>query len=276
MELHRRWGASFFAALSQRRPQVALAQLVVEDVEAVVVTMSATLGRRSRQIMTTTVESIMRHLRGTGQIPRRCVPFLPRMKTYALSSLPSVIAWIDVERALASIDRGDALGRRDHAMVLLVATYGLRAAEIVNMRLDDIDWRCEVLHVRQSKTRRTLDLPLVAAVRDSLVAYLRDGRGATGERRVFLKVHAPQGCISNAILYGVVRKTLTNAGIEAAHFGPHALRHARASSLIRSGQSLKTIGDLLGHRVPEATLMYCKVAVEDLRTVALDLPAVSS
>ena len=276
IEQHGRWGAAFFIELNRRRPLVALSELGVGDVEAVVVKMAATLGRRSRQIMTTNVESLVRYLRGTGQVPRACVPFLPRTKTYALSALPSVIAWSDVERAITEIDRSDALGRRDHAMVLLVATYGLRAAEVVDLRLDDIDWRRGVLRVRQSKTRRTLDLPLVPAVRDALVTYLRDGRGVTHDRHVFLKVHAPHGCISRAILYTVVRKTLVKAGIKASHFGPHALRHARASSCIRSGHSLKTIGDLLGHRVPEATLIYCKVAVEDLRTVALELPEVSS
>lgn len=274
VEEHERWVSTFFTALGRQRPQLALEQLGVGDVEAVVVTIASGLARRSRQIMTTTIESLMRHLRSTGQIPRDCVPFLPRMKTYALSSLPSVIAWSDVKRAIAGIDRGDVLGRRDHAMVLLVATYGLRAAEVVGLRLDDIDWRRGVLHVRQSKTRRRLELPLVAAVREALIAYLRD-RGATGERHVFLKVHAPHGRISRPILYTVVRKTLKKAGIEAVHFGPHALRHARASSLIRDGKSLKTIGDLLGHRVPEATLMYCKIAVEDLRTAALEVPWVS-
>lgn len=273
---HRRWASAFLVALGQQRPQLALDQLSVGAVESVVVKMASTLGRRSRQIMTTSIEALMRHLRGTGQIARECVPFLSRTKTYALSSLPSVIAWNEVERAITGIDRSDLLGRRNHAMVLLIATYGLRAAEVVGLRLDDIDWRRGVLHVRQSKTRRTLELPLVAPVRESLVAYLRDGRGSTTERHVFLKVHAPRGRISRGILYGVIRKVLTKAGIEAAHLGPHALRHARASALLRSGQSLKTIGDLLGHRVPEATLVYCKVAVEDLRTVALELPAVSS
>jgi site-specific recombinase XerD len=275
VEQHRRWASAFFAALGQQRPQLALDKLGVGDVEAVVGTMAAALGRRSRQIMTTNIDSLMRYLRGTGQISRECMPFLPRMKAYALSSLPSVIAWSDVERAVTGIDRSDAVGRRDHAMVLLVATYGLRAAEVVGLQLDDIDWRRGVLHVRQRKTRRMLELPLVAAVRESLIAYLRDGRGATTERHVFLKIHAPRGRISRAILYTVVRKALTKAGIEAAHLGPHALRHARASALLRSGRSLKTIGDLLGHRVPEATLIYCKIAVEDLRTVALELPAVS-
>ncbi|HJW76853.1 MAG TPA: site-specific integrase [Thermoleophilia bacterium] len=275
IQQHRRWASAFFAELGHRRPWVDLTALGVTDVETTTVALAEGLGRRSRQIMTTSISALVGYLRGTGQIPHSCVPFLPRMRTYALSSLPSTIAWSDVEHAMAGIERTSPLGRRDYAMVLLVASYGLRAAEVVDLRLDDIDWRQGVVHVRQSKTRRTLNLPLLPAARDAIVAYLRDGRGTTEDRRVFLKVHAPRGPISRAVLYEVVRKTLRRAGIKAAHFGPHALRHARATSLIRSGESLKAIGDLLGHRVPEATLIYCKVAVEDLRTVALELPGVS-
>lgn len=78
--------------------------------------------------------------------------------------------------------------------------------------------------------------------------------------------------VTRATLYAVVRKTFENAGVKSAHYGPHTLRHARATDLLRGGQSLKTIGDLLGHRVPEATLIYCKVAIEDLRVAALELP----
>jgi len=276
IEQHRRWSAAFLGSLASRCPSVELPALSCADAEATFIAVGRSLGRRSRQIMTATVESFIRFLRSVGHVPTTCVPFLPRMKTYALSSLPSVIPWSDVERALDGIGRTTSMGRRDAALVTLVAMYGLRAAEVVNLRLDDIDWRGGVIHVRQTKTRRVLDLPLLLPVRDALVAYLREARPEPAERRIFAKCHAPRGPISRAVLYGVVRKTLKVAGIEAAHYGPHALRHARATSLIRTGESLKVIGDLLGHRVPEATMVYCKVAVEDLRAVALELPEASS
>lgn len=272
---HRRWSNAFLESLASRCPSAELSVLTCTDAEATVVAVGRGLGRRSRQIMTTTVESFLRFLRGAGRIPSTCMPFLPRKKTYALSSLPFAIAWSDVGRALEGIDRSTCVGKRDAALVTLVATYGLRAAEIVDLRLDDVDWRGGVIHVRQTKTRRLLDLPLVPPVRDALVAYLRDGRSETNERRIFIKHHAPRGPISRAALYAVVCKTLKAAGIKAAHYGPHALRHARATSLVRAGQSLKVVGDLLGHRVPEATMIYCKVAVEDLRAVALELPEAS-
>lgn len=274
VEQHRRWSRAFLGRLARDRRSQSLAQLSVGDVESIVLELADGIGHRSRQIMTTSVEALIKYLRGAGHVPPTCHPFLPRTRRYALSSLPSVIAAEEVERALEGIDRTTTMGLRDYAMVRLVATYGLRASEAVTIQLDDIDWRREILHVRQSKTRRGLTLPLLDPVRDALIAYLRGGRPETSSRTVFMKCHAPRGPMTRAALYAVVRKALKRAGVAADHYGPHALRHARASSLLRRGHSLKTIGDLLGHRVPEATLIYCKVDVDTLRTVAIDVPEV--
>lgn len=276
VDQHQRWGAAFLMRMSLCRPPVELAQLRVEDVEEAAVALCEGLERRSRQIMRSTIESLVRYLRGAGHIPSSCIPFLPRLRTYALAALPSAVPWELVERAVEGVDRSDPMGMRDCALLLLLTTYGLRSAEVVGLQLDDVDWRQEVIHVRQTKTRRTLDLPLVPRVRDAIVEYLRKGRPVTRERAVFFKCHAPRGPITHGVLYAVVRKALLRVGIEAAHYGPHAIRHARATALLRSGHSLKTIGDLLGHRVPEATLIYCKLDLEALRAVALELPEVRS
>jgi len=276
IQQHRRWCAAFLGRLSLRHPPIELAKLSSSDVEGVALEVAENIGRRSRQIMASTLGSFMRYLCSVGQIPSSCAPFLPQLRRYAISSLPSTIPWSEVERAVDTMEQGDPMGRRDYALLRLVTAYGLRAGEVVALRLEDIGWRSSVIHVRQSKTHRTLDLPLTRPVRDALLAYLRNGRPATADRRVFQKCHAPRGAITRALLYSVVRKTLKKAGIQSPHFGPQILRHAYASALIRAGQPLKTIGDLLGHRVPEATLIYCKVDVEALRCVALDLPEVGS
>jgi hypothetical protein len=160
IELHRHWASAFFAQLGRRSPRIDLAVLGIADVEAATMELREGRGRRQRQIMTTTIRALLRFLRGTGKVPRSCVPFLPQMKTYALSSLPSTIAWNDVERTIASMDTSSGLGQRDYAMVMLAATYGLRSAEVVNLRLDDFDWRHGIIHVRQSKTRRTGQVPV--------------------------------------------------------------------------------------------------------------------
>lgn len=276
VEQHRRWGTAFFARLDARRPGASLRELTGQDVESAVLALADGRGRRCRQILTTTVESLVRYLQSCGRIPTSCCPFLPRQKSYALASLPSAIPWEDVECTLAQMDRTTPVGQRDYALLVLLATYGLRASEVIGLRLNDLDWRGGVMHIRQTKTRRVLDLPLVPRAIEALVAYLRHARSKTADRSVFLKLQAPRGPLTRAALYAIVRKALRGAGAKAEHYGPHSLRHARATSLIRHGRSLKMVGDLLGHRQPESTLLYCKLAVEDLRRVALELPELPS
>lgn len=277
LDLHRRWTTVFIKALAARSPPIGLSrELSAQSIQTVVVDLAGGLGRRCRQIMTTTVESFLRYLRGTGIVPRSCLPFLPRLKTYAMASLPSCIEADDIERAVQQVDRSSPLGRRNYALLVLVATYGLRAGEVIGLRLEQLRWRRGVIVVRQTKTRRDLELPMVPRVQEALIEYLRNGRPATEDRHVFQKVHAPRGPITRAILYGVLRKALIQAGVKAPQYGPNILRHSRATTLIRLGHPLKVAGDLLGHRVPEATLIYCKLAIEDLREVALDLPEESS
>lgn len=246
--------------------------LAASDVESVMVKLSAGLGTRSHQILVSAVESFLRFERTTGRVPMTCAPFLPRRRQHALAALPTALSTAEIELALATADQNSAMGRRDFAILQLLATYGLRSSEVAELRLDDIHWRLGTLRVRQGKVRRDLLLPLVEPVASAIVAYLRDGRPTTAAREVFRKCTAPAGSISRTVVYEVVRKALGSAGIEAKHWGPHMFRHARATSLLRRGVPLKTIGDLLGHRVPEATSIYCKLAVEDLRVVALDIP----
>jgi site-specific recombinase XerD len=271
LEIHADRVGIFLEAL-RAAGNVTMEALTATDVESAAVKLSAGLGTRSHQILVSAIESFLRFERTTGRIPTTCTPFLPRRRQHALATLPAALSDAEVGRALATADRSSAMGRRDAAILQLLATYGLRASEIAGLRLEDIQWRLGTLRVRQGKVRRDLVLPLVEPVTSALIAYLRDGRPATDARHVFRKCTAPAGPLSRAVVYAVVRKALVSAGIEAKHWGPHTLRHARATSLLRRGVPLKTIGDLLGHRVPEATSLYCKLAVDDLRAVALEIP----
>ena len=276
IDQHHHWARAFLSRLGEREPRVSLSELTTQEVEDVADLVSVGSSVRDHQRSMAAIDALIAYLQSAGHVSEACTPFLPRRKRYALATLPSTIPWKDIEQAIRGIDRSTAMGRRDHALVQLVAIYGLRAGEVVGLRLDDFDWRRNVLRVRQTKTRRLLWLPLIPTVVDTVVDYLRHGRPQTKSRHVFLKCQAPIHPITRAILYGVVRKTLRRAGIKAGQYGPHILRHARATSLLRKGHSLKVIGDLLGHRVPEATALYCKLAVDDLRGVALELPEVSS
>jgi integrase/recombinase XerD len=165
-------------------------------------------------------------------------------------------------------------GLRDHAILLLLATYGLRAGEVTALRLDDIDWRKDRLRVRHSKTGCDSFLPLLAPVGEAIVAYLRDGRPKTKGREVFLRVRAPfQSLRTGSSLYHMVEHRLQKAEIklERKH-GPHAFRHARAVGLLKAGVAMKSIGDVLGHRSPDSTAVYLKLATSELRAVGLEIP----
>lgn len=162
-------------------------------------------------------------------------------------------------------------GLRDHAILQILATYGLRAGEIRNLRIEDIDWRTEVIRVRHSKTQACSFLPLMNPAGEAVLAYLRSGRPATDAREIFLRTRAPYRKLEK--LYSLVRRRLRDAGIKPpGKCGPHIFRHARAVEMLRASVPQKIIGDLLGHRSTASTAPYLKLATEDLRAIALDVP----
>ncbi len=175
---------------------------------------------------------------------------------------------------LRSIDRTTPKGRRDYAMFLLVATYGLRASEVRALSLDDVTWRARQIRVPRPKVGMSLLLPLTDEVGAALLEYLRRGRPASAHRRLFLRVQVPLGPLGPGTVGDAFRTWARRAGIRLpARGGPHCMRHSLALHLLREGASLKTIGDLLGHRSAESTGVYLRLDVDDLRDVALPLPA---
>ncbi len=188
---------------------------------------------------------------------------------YRLSGIPRSIAWVDVERTLSGVDRGTAVGRRDYAMLLLMVLYGLRSREVAALTLDDLDWRGERLHVGGRKAGHSTTYPLSSSGGEALIAYLRDGRPVTTERRIFLHAVAPRRPVSHHLVSDRARRHLLKAGIAVRRPGSHTLRHSCAQRLVDADFSLKVIGDYLGHGAAASTEIYTKVAVETLRQVAL-------
>jgi len=194
---------------------------------------------------------------------------------YAFESIPSALGSGDVEKILAAT-RQDCTqkGIRDYAILMLISKYGIRSGEIVTLRLDDVDWRQEVIRIRHSKTGAISYLPLLTEVGEAVLKYLQDSRPKTSFREIFIRACAPYRpfrCGSS--LYRLVRHRLEAANvITTGKRGPHAFRHARAVSMLRATVSVKDIGDLLGHRAADSTLVYLKLATEDLRAVALEIP----
>jgi site-specific recombinase XerD len=170
---------------------------------------------------------------------------------------------------LDQVDRRTAVGRRDYAMLLLMATYGLRAREVAALTLDDIDWKRDRLHVRERKADHTTAYPLAPAIGEAIVDYLKNGRPGVESRELFWRHPAPQAPLTYVTVSTCAGKYLRKAGIPVSRPGSHTLRHACVQRLVDEGFPLKTIGDYVGHRAASSTMIYAKVQVDGLREVAL-------
>jgi integrase/recombinase XerD len=190
-------------------------------------------------------------------------------QVYRLSNIPRSICWEDVNRVLASVDRRTEAGRRDHAILLLLVTYGLRGREVAALTLDDIDWKNDRLKIPERKAGHSTAFPLSAVVGEAIIDYLRHGRPDTSDRHVFFRAVAPRRRIGAAAVSAIARTCLLKAGVQVPRPGSHTLRHSAVQRLVDADFDLKTIGDFVGHRSARSTEVYAKVAVEALREVAL-------
>jgi len=211
----------------------------------------------------------LRYLHRERLIPKDLSESVEMSRRYRLSGVPRSIAWDDVRRMLEAVDCRTVVGRRDHAILVLLITYGLRAREIAAMTLDDIDWKRERIRVPERKAGHSTGYPLSPTVGAALLDYLQHGRPKTSERRIFLRVLAPQGAFTAGAVAGRVAHYLHRAGIDVPRAGSHTLRHTCVQRLVDADFPFKTIGDYVGHRTPDSTDIYAKVAVEALREVAL-------
>lgn len=190
-------------------------------------------------------------------------------QVYRLADVPRSITWDEVRRMLAVVDRRTVRGRRDYAILLLLVTYGLRAHEVARLTLDDIDWKRERLQVPERKAGHWTAYPLASVVAESLIEYLQKGRPETSDRHLFFRTLAPRAPISNGAVSASVALYLQKAGIKVRRPGAHTLRHTCVQRLIDAEFPLKTIGDYVGHRSPQSTEIYTKVALASLREVAM-------
>jgi integrase/recombinase XerD len=175
---------------------------------------------------------------------------------------------------LASIDRHTAIGRRDYAILLLLARLGLRSGEVASLELEDVDWSAGHLSVLGKRGQRS-EMPLPADVGKAIAAYLRHGRPRSISRRIFLRVKAPICGFRGACGVGsIVRHRLQRARINAPTRGAHQFRHGLATEMLREGASLAEIGAVLGHRHPDTTRIYTKVDLTALHTLAQPWPGV--
>jgi integrase/recombinase XerD len=266
----------FLASLGSSADQECLASLGVCDVDAYLLQCCRGLRRASIEDCTVCLRDFLRHLHRSGRIATDLSGTVIGPRIYEHEDIPSALHAEDVQRVLEATRKDHSpVGLRDYAILMLLAVYGLRAAEIVRLRLEDIDWRRDVLRVRHSKTGTYCELPLLREPGEAVLRYLKKARPPSTHREVFLRIQAPH----RPFKYGSILNCVTTARLRAAGItpqgrkGPHAFRHARAVSLLRSGVPLKVIGDVLGHTSAAATAEYLKLATEDLRAVGLELPS---
>ena len=223
-------------------------------------------------LMVTALRSFFRYLRHRGAIATDLAGCVPTVPNWSLSTLPRFLPAATVERVLKCCDRKTSVGRRNHAILLLLARLGVRAGEVVGLSLDDIDWSTAQITIR-GKGGKSAQLPLTADVGAALAAYLRHDRPRSATRSVFLRHRAPLvGFGNSSTISSLVRCALKHAGVESSHTGAHVLRHSLATSLLRQGGSLDEIGELLRHQSPNTTAIYAKVDVTALHTLALPWP----
>jgi site-specific recombinase XerD len=250
-----------------------LAELTPLHVVGFIRRVAKRFNRHSLQHVIAHVRGFLRFLRMSGRGPTSVEFPIDTPRVYRQEQLPRALPWETVRAFLDSIDRGRPAGLRDYAIFLLIATYGLRGCDIAGLRLSDVDWQAGKLIIRQRKTGQPLHLPLTDAVATALLTYLRQSRPRCAYREVFLTVVAPILPLKRQAVGYAFRNRVRSSGLHIPFEGVHCLRHSYASYLLRRGIALKTIGDLLGHITIESTCVYLRLNVDELREVALSLPA---
>jgi len=251
-----------------------LGSMTLEHIDAYVQARMHSLRQRStKKSVAVHLRSFLRYLHSSGRIPDfSSAVLIPKL--YVHEGIPSALQPEQIAQVLRSTRRDRSpMGLRDYAILTLLSTYGLRAGEIAALCLEDIDWTHDRLRICHSKTGVHSELPLLRAPGEAILDYLRKGRPKTTRREVFLRACAPYRALRGGSLHSVLEPRLKAAGVvPRGKRGPHAFRHAKAASLLRSAVPLKMIGDVFGHRSASSTMAYLKLDVEQLRGIALEIP----
>ena len=232
--------------------------------------------RVTRKHLVLALRRLLRYAFSLGYLRQDVARAIPGVPSFTLDRLPRGPHWTDLPRLLLSANRSTKRGRRAFAILVMLMTYGVRAGQLTRLRLDDVDWRAGRLTFPAAKRGRPITVPLTPAVGDALAQYLRHGRPVSAARHVFLSLRSPFRPLDSDSVYRIVARAFRVAGVASPHRGSHAIRHAWATRAMAQGQPLKTIADLLGHRSLDATRIYTKVDLTQLRAVGLSWPEVRS
>lgn len=228
-------------------------------------------GKRA-QLMTTALRSFLRFARYRGYILLDLAACVPAIANWSLSTIPRALPSVHVKQVLKHCNRNKPEGRRDYAILLLLARLGLRGGEVAGLNLDDIDWERGSFTVL-GKGGQPSPMPLPADVGRAIADYIENGRPQlSSSRRVFLRAKAPVEGLTTVAICCVVKRALGRAGIDSPRKGAHQFRHALATRMLNKGASLAEIGELLRHQNADTTRIYTKVDLASLRAIAMPWP----
>jgi site-specific recombinase XerD len=264
--------ASAFLALlrSRKRP---IERTNLKDADVFVSLIATRVSTSTVADTCSSLRAFLRFLHATGRLACDLAGDVMRPRFRLSQRPPRTLPWDDVRRILRPIERKRSPGRRDFAIILLLATYGLGAAEVLALRLEDIDWTRLAIRTRRPKTKALIELPLLPAVARALTDYLRWERPpAKGDAHLFLRKNMPYEPITSGAIRHRIRHWATLAGIAAKVLGAHVFRHSHATRQVDSGANIKVLSDILGHRSVSSTSVYVRVALKRLRGVGLSVP----
>jgi len=228
-----------------------------------------------------TIRLFMRYLCSCEQLPNNNSEqwmSLLKLRQIHQPKIPSVYSKEEVEALIGAIDRGNPQGKRDYAMILLAARYGIRVSDIIGMRYCNLDWEHNRITLFQQKTGKKITLPLSEEVGNAIIDYLKYGRPKIELPYIFITVQAPYKELTSNGMGMAIRDYFLIAGVNFTNrkHGPHSLRHSLASNLLKSNESLPVISEILGHSNTETTMEYLRINIKLLRQCTLDVPFVSS
>jgi len=202
---------------------------------------------------------------------------IPKDNFHKQAKMPSVYSQKEIETMLAAIDRGNANGKRNYAIVMLAARLGLRASDIANLRFENLHWERCTIKFYQYKTGKSLELPMLPEVGNAIVDYMKYGRPKSNEAFIFLLSRSPYTPIHSGAITGIVHSSLIRAGINVDNrkHGAHVLRHSLAGILLEKGTILPIISEVLGHKNTESAKFYLRIDLKSLRQCTLEVPSVA-
>lgn len=264
--------AQRFSRLLRQRHK-SLKRTTLADVDAFVQSIASRVSKGTVADTCSSLRAFLRFLHATGRLAADLARGVMAPRFRLSERPPRTLLWRDVRLILRSVRRSEPPGKRDFAMLLLLATYGLGAAEVLGLRLEDLDWSAGILRARRPKTKVIIELPLLPAVAHALAAYLRWERPQSKSTTyLFLRKNMPYERLTSGGIRHRIRHYARLAGISVRVIGAHAFRHSHATRQIDASASLKVVSEILGHRNSSSTSVYVRVAFRRLRQVALPVP----